>query len=228
MHFYKFHIGDYKTHTSHLSPMEDLCYRRMIDWCCLHEKPFPDDASLIARFIGLNDCSTHVQQVLNEFFTLDEHGWKNKRVLEEIDAYYNQKTNASNAGKASAEARKKQAFNERSTTVQPTINHKPLTNIYTDDFEKFWNIYPKRNSPHNKQAALKAWNARLKDGDSPEQIIRGAKNYADECDRNGRTGTEFVKQASTFIGPNKHYNDYQSATVKTRSHAGYSDMRDYT
>lgn len=228
MHYYKFHIGDYKTHTGHLTPMEDLCYRRMIDWCCLHEKPLPNDSSVIARLIGLNDRSTDVEQVLNEFFTLVEQGWKNKRVDEEIKAFYAQKSQASAAGKASGEARRQRPLNARLTTVEPTINHKPLTNIYTKEFDEFWNIYPKRNSPHNKQAALKAWNARLKDGDSPEQIIRGAKNYADECDRNGRTGTEFVKQASTFIGPNKHYNDYQSATVKTRSHTGYSDMRDYT
>lgn len=28
MHYYNFHIGDYASHTRHLSPIEDIAYRR--------------------------------------------------------------------------------------------------------------------------------------------------------------------------------------------------------
>jgi uncharacterized protein YdaU (DUF1376 family) len=55
MHYYQFNIGDYQSHTNHLDPLEDLAYRRMLDWCYLHEKPLPLDANEIARIIRLRD-----------------------------------------------------------------------------------------------------------------------------------------------------------------------------
>ncbi|MCP4984979.1 MAG: YdaU family protein, partial [Colwellia sp.] len=41
MHYYQFNIGDYTSHTSHLDPLEDIAYRRMLDWVYLHESPLP-------------------------------------------------------------------------------------------------------------------------------------------------------------------------------------------
>jgi hypothetical protein len=38
MHFYQFHIGDYKSHTHHLSLIEDLAFR-LLDHYYLHEAP---------------------------------------------------------------------------------------------------------------------------------------------------------------------------------------------
>ena len=48
MNFYPFHIGDYISHTSHLSDAEDLAYRRMIDIYFQTEKPF-NDIAWVAR-----------------------------------------------------------------------------------------------------------------------------------------------------------------------------------
>lgn len=124
MHYYQFNIGDYQSHTNHLDPLEDLAYRRMLDWCYLHEKPLPLDANEIARIIRLRDHATIIRDVLNEFFSLYEEGWVCDRVLEEIQHYKAKIEQASRAGKASAERRS----NERSTDVQLTNNHKPLTN----------------------------------------------------------------------------------------------------
>jgi len=133
MHYYQFNIGDYASHTRYLTPMQDLSYRRLLDLYYLHEKPIPEENP--SAYIGLNDCSTDVQRVLNEYFVLTSKGWVNKRADEQIAEYHNKQKSASLAGKKSAEARKankdkpiEQAFNDRSTDVQPTINHKPLTN----------------------------------------------------------------------------------------------------
>lgn len=131
MHFYKFNIADYKAHTSHLSPIEDICYRRMLDWQYLHEKPLPNDINQICRLLILNDCSTPVQQVLNEFFKHVEDGYINVRAFSEIEAYKEDLDNKSKAGKASAASRKRkiqQSFNVCSTDVQQNTNHKPLNN----------------------------------------------------------------------------------------------------
>ena len=112
--------------------MQDLAYRRLLDLYYLHEKPIPEENPW--SYIGLNDCSTDVQRVLNDYFVLTPKGWVNKRANEQIDEYRNKQKSASLAGKKSAEVRKankeapsEQTLNDRSTDVQLNINHKPLT-----------------------------------------------------------------------------------------------------
>lgn len=227
MNYYPFHVGDYNLHTMHLTHTQDIAYRRMIDWCFTHEAPLPKDPKIVARLIRMNDCLTDVEQVLNEFFNEAETGYINKRVVEEINAYYLKKKQQSDAGKASAEARKngkQRPSNGRSTNQNQNQNQ----NIYTPEFENMWGIYPKRNTPHNKSQALKAWNARIAEGVSPDEIIRGVKNYAAECQKEGRTGTQFVKQAATFLGPNKHYGDYQEEIAPSYVPGQKRNPRDYT
>ena len=131
MHFYSFNIGDYMSHTVHLSLMEDLAYRRCLDIYYLHEKPLPEDATEVARLIRMPEHKPEVVQVLKEFFTHDVGtGYVHKRTHEEITKYQAKIQAASRAGKASALARS----NASSTTVQPnnkqeTINKKQETNI---------------------------------------------------------------------------------------------------
>jgi len=124
MHYYQFNIGDYQSHTNHLDPLEDLAYRRMLDWCYLHEKPLPLDANDVARIIRLRDDAATVQDVLNEFFNRHDEGWVCDRVLIEIQHYKAKIEQASRAGKASAERRS----NSGSTGVQLTNNQEPITN----------------------------------------------------------------------------------------------------
>lgn len=87
MNFYAFHIGDYQSHTSHLSPMEDLAYRRMIDRYYLSEKPLPLDPGAVARLIGMRDQVEIVSDILSEFFVKSEHGWTSSRCDQEIAKY---------------------------------------------------------------------------------------------------------------------------------------------
>lgn len=84
MHYYRFNIGDYRSHTSHLDPIEDLAYRRLLDWCYLHERPLPDDIDQIARLISLRSHSDCIASVLREFFVLTPDGWWQSRIGEEI------------------------------------------------------------------------------------------------------------------------------------------------
>lgn len=48
MIWYKFHIGDYLTHTVHLSDAEDLAYRRLLDLYYMSEKMIPLDTEAVA------------------------------------------------------------------------------------------------------------------------------------------------------------------------------------
>ena len=131
MHFYSFNIGDYISHTKHLSDMEDLAYRRLLDLYYLHERTLNEDVSLVARKINMKDNVPEVRVVLEEFFKLEVgKGWINPRADEEIEKYQSKVQSAIRAGKASALAR----LNVSSTVVQPnkkqeTLNKKQETNI---------------------------------------------------------------------------------------------------
>jgi len=127
MNYYSFHIGDYASHTRHLSHLEDLAYRRLIDAYYLSEKPFVGSPADIAKDIGMMSEIEEVYYVLSKFFESTDSGWINKRCDEEIAKYHDKQEQAVRAGKASAEAR----FNSRSTSVQPTNNQEPITNNHS-------------------------------------------------------------------------------------------------
>ena len=122
MHYYNFHIGDYASHTRHLSVIEDIAYRRLLDFYYLHESPIKTHD--IARQIGMREHEQEVLTVLDEFFMSTPEGFINSRADKEIEQYHQRVEQASRAGKASAERR----FNSRSTDVQLTNNQEPITN----------------------------------------------------------------------------------------------------
>lgn len=118
MHYYNFHIGDYKSHTHHLTPIEDLAYRRLLDHYYLHEAPIKQRD--IARQIGLRDYEQEVLSVLDEFFISIESGYINPRADEEIAKY----KELSLAGKKGAE--KRWAKEENSPPIAtPLAGHSP-------------------------------------------------------------------------------------------------------
>ena len=78
---------------------------------------------------------------------------------------------------------------------------------YSPAFEEAWQAYPKRSGGNNKLSAFKAWNARIKQGVKPETMLEGVKRYAAFMASDGKIGTSFVKQAATFFGPDKHFDE---------------------
>ena len=84
MNFYPFHIGDYLSHTSHLTDEEDLTYRRMIDLYYQTEEPFTDTAKLARK---VRSSFEIVGSLLHEFFVFEDDAWHNKRADVEIAKY---------------------------------------------------------------------------------------------------------------------------------------------
>jgi uncharacterized protein YdaU (DUF1376 family) len=127
MHYYQFHIGDYKSHTHHLSLMEDLAYRRLLDFYFLHEQPIKHRD--IARQIGMREHEEDVMTVLNEFFISTADGFVSPRADKEIKQY----KEFSEAGKRGAAKRwstppHEGAISPPNATPIATNNHKPITN----------------------------------------------------------------------------------------------------
>lgn len=86
MNYYRHHIGDYLRDTAHLSMLEDAAYRRLLDLYYMREQPIPADPVAACRLIrarGDDECSA-VRAVLEEFFTLEDDGWHQKRADGEI------------------------------------------------------------------------------------------------------------------------------------------------
>jgi hypothetical protein len=103
--------------------------------------------------------------------------------------------------------------------------YKKEKNLYTKDFEEFWSYYPNRgNHPNNKMSAYRQRQARLKQHLTPQQMITGSKNYQLYCNQINRTGTEMVMLASTFLGRDKHFMDYQQPK-EIKQNAGYNQTK---
>lgn len=100
MNFYPFHLGDYAAHTRHLSLLEDLAYRRMLDLYYTAEAPLPADPAKVARLIGMRDHMREVEDVLSEFFVKSDAGHSSSRCDREIEAYRAKAERAKSANKA--------------------------------------------------------------------------------------------------------------------------------
>ena len=80
-------------------------------------------------------------------------------------------------------------------------------NIYSaksNGFESAWAAYPRKK---DKSAARKAYEARLNDGWSPDELLDAVKAYAAECSRE-RRDEKYIKHGSTFFGSSTPFADY--------------------
>jgi len=132
MHYYQFHIGDYASHTRHLSIHEDLAYRRLLDFYYLHEQPIKHRD--IARQINMREFEQDVLTVLEEFFLSTDAGFINPRADLEI-AKYKEFSEAGKRGAAKRWGSNGEANSPPNATPIATNNHKPITinqepNIY--------------------------------------------------------------------------------------------------
>ena len=188
MHYFNFNIGDYASHTRHLSLLEDLAYRRLLDAYYLSEKPFRGAPADIAKDIGMTSEIEEVYYVLTKFFENDGHGnWINKRCDEEIAHYHSKQEQAVKAGKASAQAR----FNKRSTSVQPTNNQEPINNkqikLKPIGFDLFWDVYDKKVGKPNAQ---KEWSKANIDENLLKIVLEQAKKYVLSTEKQFRKDPE--------------------------------------
>jgi uncharacterized protein YdaU (DUF1376 family) len=121
MHYYQFNIGDYQSHTSHLTEMEDLAYRRMIEWCYLHERALPVEIAEIGRLIRMRSHSDSIATVLREFFESTADGWSNARVVKEIVKFGEKSEKARRSAKSRWDA------NALPTQSEGNANQEPIT-----------------------------------------------------------------------------------------------------
>lgn len=100
MHYYTFHPKDYISKTHFLEPMEDLAYRRMLDYIYLNECHLPNDIDEIAKRINMRTHTDSIASVLSEFFDLTDKGYMNDRAEQEIAKYQNKSEKARKSANA--------------------------------------------------------------------------------------------------------------------------------
>lgn len=145
MYYYQHHIGDYRRDTSHLTLLEHGIYRQLLDLYYITEKPL--DANALRLISARTTDEMHAtQQILSEFFTLENGLYYHSRCEDEIAKFHEK----SNKASASAKARWNKNNNLKDANAlrmnsERNANHKPITN----------NHKPKINTPDG--VALTLW-----------------------------------------------------------------------
>ena len=129
MNYFQFHIGDYKSATSHLSNEEDLAYRRLLDMYYDTESPIPLETQWVARRIRM-DCQV-VDLVLKDMFTHTQDGWRHSR-CDQVIADYHAMAEKNRANGRLGGRKKNPMGSQLATDSQPiakaTINQEPINN----------------------------------------------------------------------------------------------------
>lgn len=100
-----------------------------------------------------------------------------------------------------------------------------------DYFEQAWKQYPKRpNNP--KKAAMKAWNARIKEHALPVTMMVATVNY-DVWVKREKTEPKYILMAQTFYGPAGRWEEFAKGvpgggkSKKKISETDYDDMPEW-
>lgn len=94
---------------------------------------------------------------------------------------------------------------DTSRKVTPDKDKDKDKDLKTNTFEIAWSVYPKRSGSNSKKQAQECWNARLKEGVSPDDLLQGTQRYRKYCDSEKTTGTKYVMQAQRFFGTAKEF-----------------------
>ena len=118
MHYYQFNIGDYAKATRHLTNLEDLAYRRLIELYYDTEKPLENEPKKLARLINMRENIAEIEAVLSDFFVLSEAGFYQSRIESEIEKFHAKADSARVNGKKGGRP-KKPKQNPTETQAKP-------------------------------------------------------------------------------------------------------------
>lgn len=134
MHYYKFHIGDYRRKAASLSILEHGIYRQLIDEYHLTEAPLTNDFEMLCWSIGARTKEEQdaVTRILNFFFKNTKKGWFHSTCEEQVGEYkakaLKNKENGRKGGRPKKNPEKTQSVSKQNPEETLTNNHKPLTN----------------------------------------------------------------------------------------------------
>lgn len=187
----------------------------------------------IARLVGISDFATASEELVDaELWEITDGGWQIHDYLEYNPSREKVLAERDEARERMSKVRSRDVRpNIERTEQEPTENlifpvpvPVPMNNMcvcddvetadvetvdkpkaeYSDDFEQFWQNYPRKIA---KKEAYRAWTARLKGGALPGDMVSAAEHYAEYCEQR-HAETQYIKHAATFLGPDLHFRDY--------------------
>lgn len=243
MHYYTFGPKDYMSKTNFLEPMEDLAYRRMLDYCYLNERPLPIEIAEIALLISMRTHSDSIAVVLRYFFELTDYGYINDRVERDVKAYQAKSNKARESankrwGKSKPKSDSKinngnglcecnanacKTHEGRNTNYKLlTINEELETNSDNDDqkqlnipFDIFWQVYAKSVAKGKCESKWSSLSNKVR-----EQIMQHLPAYISST-----PVKKFRKDPYTYLNNEGWLDDIIANELPTNPQATtYSDM----
>lgn len=240
--WYPWYPTIYRADTIHLSPEQDGIYRRLIDHYMETRRPLPNNDLALARIAGcsLDAYSIHKAMLIPFFYDAGNNMLGQKRCDEILkDQDERSKKHVERSKKASearwskpskprknanamlqasssdAKAMLKNATRQDKTDSIDIID-KSITSM-SDDFDIFWkNVYPPNKG--SKKSALQSYERARKKGVTHEQIINGAKSYANHIKRNGKE--QYIQHAATWINQAHWETDWDNDVVAGKKSGG--------
>jgi uncharacterized protein YdaU (DUF1376 family) len=218
MIWYKFHIGDYITHTKHISDAEDLAYRRLLDLYYMSEKPIALDVKLVARKIGMEIEET--ESVLVEFFDKQDDGYHNNRADVEIAKYQSQVATNREIGKRGGRPKslinkglqtiKTESVTESDTNTNPKkIQIQNKNNNISSKFDEFWQLWPSSKRKVAKSTCETKW-IKHKLDDVADRIF----SHVSALKTSEQWTTGFEPAPLTYINQKRWEDDVESAPMR--------------
>ena len=204
MFYFKFHIGDYRRETQHLTLLEHGVYMNLMATYYTNEEPLPKDERQLFRLAGARTEEERqaVRDVVNEFFKQAETHWVHSRIDFELQKYQaraeinreNGKKGGRNSSKIEDEANEnpfgldlKQVGSESggedeaNKNPQETLTNKPinpLTNNINIVFLFWKETFNKSSRTILKGVRETKIKARLKEGYTVDEIKQAILNVS--------------------------------------------------
>ena len=102
--------------------------------------------------------------------------------------------------------------NHNNSCVFPTLSklkrEDGMHRDYPDEFEKVWAAYPKRKGADDKGGGYEKFRARVEEGISVDNLLKGVENYYIEQEREENINTRYVMQMKKFFGAKDIWLEY--------------------
>lgn len=193
-------VDAFNSDTVYLSEEELGLYMRMIFYAWTHDAYLPKDKEII-YCLPKKPNDALVDKILKLFWTEDDKGYFQKRMLKEYNYAMEVSFRASeNAKKRYATAEPPQS--DRSNTITRTIKTNTITNkdIYIDQFNEFWelvdNKVSKGQANKNYQRLEKEWALQ------PKELAKHYNDYYSSISEK-----KFAKQPAFWLSAEKYLDE---------------------
>lgn len=196
----------YRNDTWHLSLAEHGAYILLLDYYYLSENPLPNNDNALASIIGcsLSDWLS-VKENVTRYYRVTNACLTHNKCDTVIDEQLGKRRDNRSRQNRFREKKSKLLEKKKTVTRDKRVSHAPRGEERRGEedsskelsiaFDHFWSIYPRRIAKKN---AEKIFSRILKSGVSHEEIIDGARRYANHC-RDTGTDEKYIAHAATWL-----------------------------